>query len=106
MLFTRRSTHLQNATSAVALAHRRDGLTSMKPVFIVSAVSLLALSGCGQKGGLYLVDDSNQTVQQSTETLGSTNHPQDAAFAGIDDDKHQPRDDWQLPAPSTDPNDY
>ncbi|MGP5192135.1 LPS translocon maturation chaperone LptM [Psychrobacter celer] len=104
MLFTRRSTHLQNATSAVA--HRRAGLTSMKPVFIVSAVSLLALSGCGQKGDLYLVDDSNQTVQQSTETLGSINHPQDAAFAGIDDDKHQPRDDWQLPAPSTDPNDY
>ncbi|PJX27218.1 hypothetical protein CAP50_01500 [Psychrobacter sp. L7] len=104
MLFTRRSTHLQNATSAVA--HRRAGLTSMKPVFIVSAVSLLALSGCGQKGGLYLVDDSNQTVQQSTETLGSTSHPQDAAFAGIDDDKYQPRDDWQLPAPSTDPNDY
>ncbi|MDE0491641.1 lipoprotein [Psychrobacter sp. A3] len=104
MLFTRRSTHLQNATSAVA--HRRASLTSMKPVFIVSAVSLLTLSGCGQKGDLYLVGDSNQTVQQSTEALGSTNHPQDAAFAGIDDDKHQPRDDWQLPAPSTDPNDY
>ncbi|WP_288997550.1 lipoprotein [uncultured Psychrobacter sp.] len=103
MLFTRRSTHLQNATSAVA--HRRAGLTSMKPVLIMSAVSLLVLSGCGQKGGLYLVDDSRQTVQQSTETLGSTSHPQDAAFAGIDD-KHQPRDDWQLPAPSTDPNDY
>ena len=103
MLFTRRSTHLQNATSAVA--HRRASLTSMKPVLIMSAASLLVLSGCGQKGGLYLVDDSNQTVQQSTETLGSTNHPQDAAFAGIDD-KHQPRDDWQLPAPSTDPNDY
>ncbi|MGP5407098.1 LPS translocon maturation chaperone LptM [Psychrobacter celer] len=104
MLFTRRSTHLQNATSAVA--HRRAGLISMKPVLIMSAVSLLVLSGCGQKGGLYLVDDSRQTVQQSTETLGSTSHPQDTAFAGIDDDKHQPRDDWQLPAPSTDPNDY
>ncbi|MGP5530449.1 LPS translocon maturation chaperone LptM [Psychrobacter celer] len=104
MLFIRHSTHLQNATSAVA--HRRAGLTSMKPVLIMSAVSLLVLSGCGQKGGLYLVEDSNQTVQQSTETLGSTSHPQDTAFAGIDDDKHQPRDDWQLPAPSTDPNDY
>lgn len=104
MLFIRHSTHLQNATSAVA--HRRAGLTSMKPALIMSAVSLLALSGCGQKGGLYLVDDSRQTVQQSTETLGSINHPQDTAFAGIDDDKHQPRDDWQLSAPSTDPNDY
>ncbi|MGO3756765.1 LPS translocon maturation chaperone LptM [Psychrobacter celer] len=104
MLFIRHSTHLQNATSAVA--HRRAGLTSMKPVLIMSAVSLLVLSGCGQKGGLYLVDDSRQTVQQSTETLDSTSHPQDTAFAGIDDDKHQPRDDWQLPAPSTDPNDY
>ena len=104
MLFIRHSTHLQNATSAVA--HRRAGLTSMKPVLIMSAVSLLVLSGCGQKGGLYLVDDSRQTVQQSTETLDSTSHPQDTAFAGFDDDKHQPRDDWQLPAPSTDPNDY
>ena len=104
MLFIRHSTHLQNATSAVA--HRRAGLTSMKPVFIMSAVSLLVLSGCGQKGGLYLVDDSRQTVQQSTETLDSTSHPQDTAFAGVDDNKHQPRDDWQLPAPSTDPNDY
>lgn len=104
MLFIRHSTHLQNATSAVA--HRRAGLTSMKPVLIMSAVSLLVLSGCGQKGGLYLVDDSRQTVQQSTETLDSTSHPQDTAFAGIDDDKHQPRDDWQLPAPSTGPNDY
>ncbi|WP_227526370.1 LPS translocon maturation chaperone LptM [Psychrobacter sp. Marseille-P5312] len=104
MLFIRHSTHLQNATSAVA--HRRVSLTSMKPVLIMSAVSLLVLSGCGQKGGLYLVDDSRQTVQQSTETIDSTSHPQDTAFAGIDDDKHQPRDDWQLPAPSTDPNDY
>lgn len=47
--------------------------------------------------------------------LDSTSHPQDAAFAGIDDDSvsnannvpnTQNAQDFELPEPSTDPNDY
>ncbi|MGM8900980.1 hypothetical protein ACS8FC_20360, partial [Psychrobacter sp. 1Y4] len=58
---------------------------------------------------LYLAAPNNQTVVVSDQ-LTSTSHPQDAAFAGIDDDTYQKNDylDEQqiLPEPSTDPNDY
>lgn len=72
--------------------------------FIMGSVVMLGISGCGQKGALYLTDASGQTVQESTAVLASTSQPQDAAFAGIDDD--QQISDFELPEPSNDPNDY
>lgn len=78
---------------------------------LMGSVLMLSLSGCGQKGDLYLTDASNQTIQSSA-VLESTSHPQDAAFAGIDDDNYQTITDGQkssdfvLPEPSSDPNDY
>lgn len=69
-----------------------------------------ALMGCGQKGGLYLVDSSSQTVESNTPALDSTSNPQDAAFAGIDDNDYQKERYLEqkqvLPEPSNDPNDY
>lgn len=73
---------------------------------ILGGVVLLGVSGCGQKGALYLTDASSQAVQESTAVLNSTSHPQDAAFAGIDDVTYQQTGDLELPEPSDDPNDY
>ncbi len=50
--------------------------------------SIIVVTGCGQKGDLYLVDNSQAVVEQS-EVLASTSQPQDAAFAGIDDDSYE-----------------
>ncbi|MGP5211981.1 LPS translocon maturation chaperone LptM [Psychrobacter alimentarius] len=85
---------------------------------IISSVVILGVSGCGQKGDLYLANTNGQSAQSSTAVLDSTSHPQDAAFAGIDDDNvsnannannvstTQDAQDFELPEPSTDPNDY
>lgn len=73
---------------------------------IVSSVVMIGLSGCGQKGALYLTDASGQAVQNSSAVLDSTSHPQDAAFAGIDDDNVRSTPNFELPEPSDDPNDY
>ena len=73
---------------------------------IVSSVVMIGLSGCGQKGALYLADTSDQAVQNSSAVLDSTSHPQDAAFAGINDDNAQSTSNFELPEPSDDPNDY
>ena len=81
------------------LASRR-ALTAL----VIGSAMMVGLSGCGQKGALYLPESSSPSV------LNSTSYPQDAAFAGIDDDTYQKNDylDEQqiLPEPSTDPNDY
>ena len=71
-------------------------------------IGATALAGCGQKGDLYLTESSSQTVKDNTAVLESTSHPQDAAFAKIDDNRNnqQNTDNFQLPEPSTDPNDY
>ena len=71
-------------------------------------IGATALAGCGQKGDLYLAESSSQTVKDNTAVLESTSHPQDAAFAKIDDNQNseQNADNFQLPKPSTDPNDY
>ena len=78
--------------------------------FLIGSTVMLGLSGCGQKNDLYLVDSSSQTVQESTDRLNSTSSPQDAAFAGADDDNYQKKryleQQQVLPEPSTDPNDY
>ncbi|MDX2373855.1 lipoprotein [Psychrobacter sp. PP-21] len=87
-------------------------LTSRRAIatFIIGSAVMVGVSGCGQKGDLYLAESSSQTVEGSSSVLNSTSNPQDAAFAGIDDDTYQKNDylDEQqlLPEPSTDPNDY
>lgn len=80
------------------------------PLHALVGLAILALTGCGQKGELYLVDPSSQTITSSSEVLASTSNPQDAAFAGIDDDDYQRarylEQKQVLPAVSDDPNDY
>lgn len=104
MLTIRRTSKTEYAT--MITVSRRIVSTLM-----ISGVVTLAVSGCGQKGDLYLVNADGQTAQSSTAVLDSTSHPQDAAFAGIDDDVNntsgtQNAQDFELPEPSRDPNDY
>ena len=77
---------------------------------MATSLAVLTLTGCGQKGGLYLVDPATQTVTSSSEVLASTSNPQDAAFAGIDDDEYQRtrylEQQQVFPEVSDDPNDY
>lgn len=78
-------------------------------VIFVATVAMTSLVGCGQKGDLYLVDSGSKVVQGSGDILESGSNPQDAAFAKVDGDyqnNEQNTDDFQLPEPSSDPNDY
>ena len=99
------TTHSPSKMSHITLSSRRAIVT-----FMLGSAVMIGVSGCGQKGALYLADSSSQTIEGSPSVLSSTSHPQDAAFAGIDDDTYQKNDylDEQqiLPEPSTDPNDY
>lgn len=87
----------------------RTNCRAIATLFIGSAI-MIGLSGCGQKGALYLADANSQTIEGSASVLGSTSHPQDAAFASIDDDNYQKtrylEEQMVLPEPSADPNDY
>lgn len=75
---------------------------------VLGAAIMLGVAGCGQKGTLYLADSSGPNV--ASEVLDSTSNPQDAAFAGIDDDDYQKtrylEQKQVLPDVSDDPNDY
>ena len=91
-----------------------SGRHAIWTLMIGSAV-MLGLSGCGQKGDLYIAAPSSQTVAGNAELptsdqLDSTSHPQDAAFANIDDDNYDKSSYLEqqqvLPAASDDPNDY
>ncbi|ALF59910.1 LPS translocon maturation chaperone LptM [Psychrobacter urativorans] len=77
---------------------------------VLSATVMVALTGCGQKGDLYLVDSNSQMVTSSLEVLDSTSDPQDAAFAGLDDADYQKtrylEQKQVLPDVTDDPNDY
>ncbi|WP_350561174.1 LPS translocon maturation chaperone LptM [Psychrobacter sp. CAL346-MNA-CIBAN-0220] len=82
---------------------------------LILGVVMIGVTGCGQKGALYLTDTDSQLVTSGSDTsasevLDSTSHPQDAAFAGIDDDTSQKSrysEQKQMPpAASDDPNDY
>ena len=84
-----------------------------KLIVATLVIGSAALAGCGQKGDLYLTESSSQTVKDNRPELESTSHPQDAAFAKLDDNhqnnhKNQAQDaeGFQLPEPSSDPNDY
>lgn len=77
---------------------------------VIGLTLLTGVTGCGQKGGLYLVDSDSQSIRTSSEVLASTSQPQDAAFASIGDDDYQRQRYLEqqqiLPEPSDDPNDY
>ena len=86
---------------------------SLKYASLVMSLAALALTGCGQKNELYLVDPSTQTVTTSSDALASTSNPQDVAFANIDDSidnsEYQRLRDSEspmFPEVSDDPNDY
>ncbi|WP_299186181.1 lipoprotein [uncultured Psychrobacter sp.] len=104
MFTIRRSLDIRGTQNLSANSGRHAIWTLM----IGSAV-MLGLSGCGQKGDLYLAEPSSQTVA-ALDQLDSTSHPQDAAFATIDDDNYDKSSYLEqqqvLPSASDDPNDY
>ena len=77
--------------------------------FVALMLVVLSLTGCGQKGALYLVD-SDQGVVTSSEVLESGSQPQDAAFSDIGDSEYDREryleQEMILPEPSEDPNYY
>ena len=102
MFNTQRTSNKQRSNSRLSAS--RHGVYTL--IFGTSIViASVTLVGCGQKGNLYLVDASSKAVRDSTAILDSGNNPQDTAFAKIDGDQ-QNTEDFQLPEPSNDPNDY
>ncbi len=110
MFIIRRSLNIRGTQnlSTDSVRHATWALMISKTVIVGSAV-MLGLSGCGQKGDLYLAEPSSQTVAASDQ-LDSTSHPQDAAFATLDDDNYDKsrylEQQQVLPSASDDPNDY
>ncbi|MEN6669804.1 lipoprotein [Psychrobacter sp. B38] len=90
----------------ITVANTSSASRRVVSTLLISGAVMLGMTGCGQKGALYLEESNSQTGQSSTEMLESTSHPQDAAFAGIDEDNRQQTPDMALPKPSDDPNDY
>ena len=90
--------------SQVSESSARHSIHNLMLGTSIAIASTAFLAGCGQKGDLYLVD-SGKAVRDSTAILDSGSNPQDAAFANIDDNQ-QDTADFQLPEPSSDPNDY
>ena len=112
-MFTIRRTSKIKSADASAFSRNVSSVSASRPAFykLIAATLVIGstvLTGCGQKGDLYLVESSTQTVETNSPVLDSSSHPQDAAFAKIDDNQNnqQNADDFQLPKPSTDPNDY
>ncbi|KAA0913620.1 LPS translocon maturation chaperone LptM [Psychrobacter sp. ANT_WB68] len=105
MFTIRRTSNINDADLSVSASRPAIYKLIVATIVIGSAV----LTGCGQKGDLYLTDSSSQTVKDNAPALDSTSYPQDAAFAKIDDkqqNNEQNTEDFQLPEPSSDPNDY
>ena len=101
-MFTIRRTSKTECPNAVISVSRH---VSYKLIFASTVlIGMAGLTGCGQKGDLYLVDSSSKVTRDSTAIVDSGNNPQDTAFAGIDDNENV--DDFKLPEPSDDPNDY
>lgn len=77
---------------------------------VTISIVMLSVTGCGQKGNLYLVDASSKTVANSSEALDSGSTPQDVAFDKIDDDEYQRQryieQQQMLDDINNDPNDY
>ena len=112
-MFTIRRTPTIKSTDLSAFSRNVSSISASRPAIYKLILTTLVLgsavlTGCGQKGDLYLTDSSSQTVKGNAPALDSSSHPQDAAFAKIDDNQNneQNADSFQLPEPSTDPNDY
>ena len=112
-MFTIRRTSKIKSADASAFSRNVPSVSASRPatyklIAATLVVGSIVLTGCGQKGDLYLTDSSSQTVKGNAPALDSSSHPQDAAFAKIDDNQNneQNADSFQLPEPSTDPNDY
>ncbi len=103
-MFTTRYTSKPKHSQTVGSATRYSMYNIMLGTSITIA-SVALLVGCGQKGDLYLVDAGSKAVRDSTAILDSGSNPQDTAFAKIDSDQ-QNTENFQLPEPSNDPNDY
>lgn len=74
------------------LLPRASDVSTARAAFMVGAAvfALFTLTGCGQKGDLYLVDNSaaaTEIVQPSDDITESASRPQDSAFATLRDDK-------------------
>ena len=91
--------------SQISESAARHGIYNVILGTSIAIASAALLVGCGQKGDLYLVDSGSQAIKNSTAILDRGSNPQDAAFANIDDNQ-QDTADFQLPEPSSDPNDY
>lgn len=102
MFTTQRTSNKQRFNSRL-IASRHGVYTFLFGTSI--AIGSIVLTGCGQKGDLYLVDTSSKAVQGSSAILDSGSNPQDTAFAKIDSDQKN-TENFQLPEPSNDPNDY
>ena len=106
-MFTTRCTS-KTEHSQISESAARHGIYNVMLGTSIAIASAALLVGCGQKGDLYLVD-SGKAVRDSTAILDSGSDPQDAAFAKIDDNSQnneQNTEGFQLPEPSSDPNDY
>lgn len=91
----------------VSEANAPKTIKAIKRVCLMAIV--ISLTGCGQKGALYL-EQSEAMVGAESDTTASTSQPQDAAFAGIDDDDYEKERYLEqkqiLPVTTEDPNDY
>ena len=112
-MFTIRRTSKIKSADASAFSKNVPSVSASRPATykLIAATLVIGstvLTGCGQKGDLYLVESSTQTVETNSPVLDSSSHPQDAAFAKIDDNQNSEQNtgNFQLPEPSTDPNDY
>lgn len=82
-----------------------------KTAAAVSALIIAwSLTGCGQKGDLYLVKPESGAVVSASVATASTSNPQDAAFAKARDTNYDNtrylEQKQVLPDNNDDPNDY
>ena len=87
-MFTIRRTPKIKSADASAFSKNVPSVSASRPaIYKLIAATLVigstVLTGCGQKGDLYLVESSTQTVETNNSVLDSSSHPQDAAFAKI-----------------------
>lgn len=113
MFTTRNASTIKRQKHLFVNANRHAFYCQPIVALIMGSAVMIGLTGCGQKGALYLADTSSQTVTNSSdasasEMIDSTSNPQDAAFAGSDDDDYQNTRylEQKLAEVSADTNDY